>query len=257
MSSYWDALIRTATGAPGSAAPRPRALFEADAGRDAAPDGFETMDEELEAPAPSAAPSPVRRSQTTATAADADQPPARRLARQAEPNLPLEARAEAPSPEHSAVRAEAAATVPPAEAARASPPAATPPPETPRLVERLETLRTVVEADARPASRDTILETETIHHAGPAVLEAPVPDQPRAEPVVAVAAEPMDLPAAPESRPASADAPAPQPLVIEIDRIEVRIVADSAAIAPAPRRRDTGAAPALNDWLTRRGGANS
>jgi hypothetical protein len=42
--------------------------------------------------------------------------------------------------------------------------------------------------------------------------------------------------------------------VIEIDRIEVRIVSESVR-PPEHRRRETAAAPTLDDYLTRRSGA--
>lgn len=256
MSSYWDALIRTATGAAGSADPRPRALFEADAGLDSvSPDGFDVIDEEIEAPASLPGPARTQRPLLADRGPGAEVPSAAVTAGKANPVPPSELRVEPPAAQERARPDEPASTAIPAEVAQSSAPAAASPAEPLRLVDRLETLRTLVEVAEPVAPGEAVLRTETILSAEPAAVEAAVPHQLSAEPHAAVAAEPVDLHVGPESGPAPMEAPARAPLVIEIDRIEVRIVSEAAAVAPTPRRRETQTAPSLNDWLSRRGGA--
>jgi hypothetical protein len=120
-----------------------------------------------------------------------------------------------------------------------------------RLVESLEISRTAEHLVEVPVPAPPLLpaaESRRLEAPRPAESAGAVPAAPDVP--ISVVAEPRV--AAAVVQPA---APAP-PLVIEIDRIDIRIESPVAAPPPPTRRRDTAAAPALGEYLERRSGAS-
>ena len=124
--------------------------------------------------------------------------------------------------------------------------------------QRIETIHTIAE----PAPRES-------QRAEPAALPAPVvamPTAPAADDRRDTAegtvrddvASPMPLVAVAEPSHAIAELPAPeaahevQPLVIEIDRIDIRIESETPVVPVIPRRRERETVPSLDDYLQRR-----
>lgn len=259
MSGYWDAIGRAALGQAGTAVPRPRSIFESDA-TDPSLAGFDEGESETDAePSPVAPVSNPVVPASTVTAlqgsdrqvqpvvavpledsTDDDQQAADNSSAQphlAEPQIPALPRASEPKPED---------------------------PKTLRIVERLEIHRletsplvtevrlASAEADRGPeaSSQPVVVPANPEGREGSALAE-PEQRNESIEPRVTVAAEPIDV---------VADLPAPAqelpPLVIEIDRIDIRIESQTAAIPAASRRRETATVPSLHEYLEQQGGAS-
>lgn len=263
MSGYWDALDRAAAGAPGSATPRPRGLFEpvagfTDPGAELAfEDGFD-----LQGGAPEIASFTAGPSSTASALLPAAEVP---------PGAPIPPAATvsqtAPAPPDTALRPSEPAPPPVASNQTVALAPVPPPPSAPdpaRSVEiaRVETTRTVLETvlrlAAEPAQAAPVAQPAM---AGSTMTQTPSEAVAVPAPVdidsshMLVRAEPIAAPTASTPTPIPQPLPEPSPLVVEIGRIDVRIVSESAA-APAPiHRREPEAALSLNDYLTRRGGA--
>lgn len=261
MSDYWDALHRAASGVPRTAEPSRHAAFEPDAFA-AADEGFEAIDEEIEALRPP--PSPQ------ATARLTPQPPWEpALASSSRPTAALGDRGAPPAgPAEVSVTAERPGPeqVPPSQTPAVGPMGVSPAlssegegarREPPPAIQRIETLRTMLEAEAPPAANVQ----------APAATSDPAPIASSAEPGVFAMvgvevarapfteAEPVQRPA---SEPFAPTASAPAPLVIEIDRIEVRIVSEPASPPLVSRHREPAqGAPNLADYLARRSGVGT
>ncbi|OLL27501.1 hypothetical protein BTH42_32165 [Burkholderia sp. SRS-W-2-2016] len=257
MSGFWEAVDRAALGQPGAAAPRPRSLFEVD---DARPDGLDVFDVETEAPPPrtlgesfqpaSALPVPPRMERETT----ADAP------RTAAAFVPREQTDDAQRPSENgtgrpaSVTATAIAPLPAAVAPRAAPP----------VIERVQLHRSevrdgvdatllprITEPRDTPHTLPATEPTDSAAHAPPVIVKI---DPPRDHEPIPVHAQPVSPP--PSSGPVRAVAEAsavPQPLVIEIDRIEIRIEPQHTPAAPAPRASNPAPAVSLDEYLTRHG----
>jgi len=270
MNRYWDALARAALDLPADAGPRPRSRFEPDVSsvamdEPALVEVAARIDSYTPAPAPDAdeagprpidvdaVPAEVRtrpdRTVETVTASDV----ARDFLRDArvDAQQPLD-RSDAPLPGQQAVFTN----------------------ERPALIERTERVElqrhetTVVHerhAIPEPGSATSVAQlmdrdesrtlVEAREHAEPAPIAAaaahPFPDD--ATTAIAVPTT-ADLSAPIERREAPVQV---APLVIEIERIDIRLVPEQppAPLMPATRRADSPDVPSLNDYLARRSGA--
>jgi hypothetical protein len=263
VSGFWDAVGRAALGLPGTAVPRPRSMFESDAGDRPAAD-LDATDSEAEVESKSQA------------SADAIQPPSRSPAtdvvmravdRQAAPEAgepfddqpPLERLAEDRLREDRRF-VDASQTVEPGSARR--------PVEEPagsRTIERVEvhrfeTTHIQIDSVATPhgdeqssssrldaAARAVASEPPSVAASEPVVPARVSSDSPA--PPIHVVAEPRVIAAATTS-----DEPEP-PLVIEIDRIDIRIESQTPVPASVSRRREAAPAPSLDQYLQARSGA--
>jgi hypothetical protein len=130
-----------------------------------------------------------------------------------------------------------------------------------RTVERLELRRvetsdlvTVAVPTSKPEERPSSTPRASVPLPVPAATEPEddfqSPDQDAVDVPVALAAEPRVVVSEPTHLPAPAQEPA---LVIEIDRIDIRIEPERAAPPAPPRRRpDPGTMPSLSEYLARR-----
>lgn len=256
MSGYWDALVGAALGRPGTARPLDPPLFSGDEGA-----GLVEAEERVEAPPPiaaqAAAPVPARARPSAAGEAEAAD-------RGERPGVP---------PARTGSEAFEQALPPPVAHAPAQ---AAPPPLPAPPAERLERLIVVEERPAEVAGPDAArpaqpapVAASAVEAAGPGdalplppeapPVAAPAPPRPAApdlEPprpeILLVAAEPVPAPPVPVEPPPR-DA-GPEPLTIEIGRIDVRIVAPAPPPAAEPARRTLpDGVPLLADYLARRG----
>jgi hypothetical protein len=264
MSGYWDAVARAALDLPAAATPRPRSRFEPDAAEPAV-EALELEEEgtdattmapghraEAAAGPASAAPVEVHHQTSDRTAETV----------RAEP-VPIPARpGPLPTPDREA------GTKPSTGPAAAVSTPGTPPPTLREVhyvdrveVHRVERTQTVVEPGARPApeAREPVeggpeQPVAASPWEAPQPIEAPVASE-AASPIVAVA-EPVAPPPASLDR---AGVQEPAPLVIEIDRIDIRI--EPGTIAPvaaaAMPRRPEASVPSLSDYLARRSEARA
>src|SRR5262245_29222682 len=257
VSGFWDAVGRAALGQPGTAIPRSHSLFEPD-GRNQPTEDFEASDTDVEEESPR--PAPMESIQPVSPAAHAGSPERPRS------ELVMTAAAEE-KPDRQPAEIQAA------EPRRAELPANSAP-----NIER------ALEPDSVPASPLRTLERIEIHRfettrvvaepiqlapeerAVPAVVAAAAPPRAPAtparndfldsvdesvanQPAVAVVAEPRAIVA---EWPSIANEP---PLIVEIDRIDIRIESQVPAALPVSRRRDAGPAPSLDQYLEKRSGA--
>jgi hypothetical protein len=256
-SDYWDAVGRVALGAPGSAEPRRRSMFENDDAPIPASD-LDVVEHEVDA-----RPMTVAATPTTQPAAAPSPPDA---APAASAGTIGDATARPSAEPHTVAAADAAVpraprTMPIEVSGGPSMPAMpTAPPHEPvdRLeihrVETMHTTRELVGPRERTAEPDA---------APPSAAVQALPkarDEPREQPRASVVAAPVVAVAAPVAAAAPAAQPIapstePPPLLIEIARIDIRIESEAAAPAAVPRRRDIPSAPSLDDFLTRRRGA--
>lgn len=264
MSGFWEAIGRAALGRPGAATPRPRSIYEPEVSR-ARADEIEATDDDANgaagAPgaertaAPARAPSRAKPPSRAEPASDlADRPvPA---SEEEEAEVPA---AGEPSPAESRAAAQASPLPPRAERRSEGEPAVT------SVVERVEVhrlesteilARTI--ASTRPEESRSL--TLAAPPAPPAVGASPEPDdeveaapRDRDESALAVVAKPPVAVAEPAS---SRPEPVEPPLVIEIDHIDIRIEPERVAPVTPARRRDTGTAPPLSDYLERYGAAS-
>ena len=254
MGGYWDALSRAALGEPGSAAPRPRSLFETDDPFTESP-VLESFDDEVNSPLPGPA-------QTSQAAVPGD----------AAPGSAAPAETAADVDEDDAADQETAGTgasdLPAAVLAQAAPSAvAEPPPVAPAVasrVERIEVHRheTVQRVDPPTAPSVAAREVpmQAVNEAGQAFSATPPASPAPARDVETVSAAPEDEPLAVVAQPLATEPQPerhsavvePRPLVIEIDRIEIRIEHEPGAPAATPRPRVSAVVPSLDEYLARR-----
>jgi hypothetical protein len=254
MSDYWDAVSRVARGAPGSAAPRQRSVFEGG--------GMVEQVDELDVtasdatPATESAPAPDVAQQiglpATITTSKAE-----RTETASSPLVPAQ-QSSTPAEIRLVERARDVEQHPPAGTPeRMTSPA---PLEVATRVEvqRIESERTLRVVESRPPEI-AFVEPPPAPGASavPTVMLAPVPAQPvkvdesppaAVEPSVVVVAEPVAVP------PADRPLPAPEPpLVIEIGRIDIRIESATPPPPGQPRRSEVKPVHSLDDFLMRRG----
>jgi hypothetical protein len=259
VSGFWDAIGRAALGLPGTAEPRPRSIYEPDA---VSSPGEETEPLDLEADGGWTAP-PI-----DPPAGPPPPPPAPADARRSEertmPDLLAEEAVDGEEELSDRSSVEARSIHPP----EADIESAEKPPELPGIqmapaVERIEVTR--VET-ARVVTQSTLLTRES--HPSPPAENAALPpglvdaeteereqaSEERYEDLpLAVVAEPQVAEPEPLPLPALAQEP---PLVIEIDRIDIRIEPEQ-VVLPAPKpRREAPAVPSLADYLARRSEAS-
>lgn len=259
MSGYFDAVERAVHGLPGDAEPRRTSRFEG-----LEEDGLEILEAETAA-APPVAEAPERRRAADATPAPvADSPraagervegdPARPVA--ASIASPIEPRTEAP-----AGVAASGAAAPVREERPSSPPAAEPSSRAPREPRREQ---------AEPAPVRTVEHhhrSEILIAAAPAEPEpadaasvaAVQPDSAAAPEALAVVAQPAPLPPAPPEPEAGPEEHRSQPpeapfAVVQIDRIEIRLEAESAPPAPVRARATPPPVVSLDSYLAGREG---
>ena len=257
MSDYWDAVGHAALGRSGTATPRPRSIFEPDV-TTAPIDDIEATAEVLATePSPPATVASV----ATPRVARPDIPPDTRIL-DAEPARVRDAEAEATPVERS--RDESRRDEPAEPTPSASPRLSTDARTTATVVERVEVNRTestkvVLQAQAPSSTPPTDEPPRTA--AGPIALRElgepaatgnEIEERHEADVAapIAVAAEPRIVVTEPVGAAPEGTEPA---LVIEIDRIEIRIESEHVAPVVAPRRRAAQAAPSLSDYLARYG----
>ncbi len=257
MSNYWDAVSRVARGSSGSAEPRPRSMFEAEALFDAAGD-LDAVEQDTKSP-PEPTPAPVVRGQpapTSAAPAAITTSEAERTEAACGPSV-LVARSSDPAEARPALQPRAAESD---QSADTREPTTSPVPlefGTRVEVHRIESQQTTLQlvesrppqiepddtASAPPATTPVILAQPPVHQASPTE-----PSPVAVEPSTIVVAEPVVVP------PPDRLVPTPEPpLVIEIGRIDIRIESETPRPPAAPRRRDTQPAQSLDDFLRRRG----
>lgn len=252
MSGYWDAVLGAALGLPGTARPQQPPLFAAEDG--AALAEVEEQRDAPRAPTPLAQPPALQQP-----------PPAFGEARAAEP-APVLPQPPAPVPaaaEAGTTRAGVGLPQPPEPPPRPS--VAEMPAAELTAARRGRDPEPIVEPVKHEAHRERDPGIETASDRGPkwkmieavpppppAVREAAAPAEvPPSEPIL-IAAEPSASPA-PTIEPRYEE-PTPQPLTIEIGRIDVRILAPEAsppAVVPKPAAPPEGV-PSLADYLSRR-----
>jgi hypothetical protein len=260
MSGYWDAVVRTALGLTGTAAPRPRSLFEPDDARLAIGEGDLTEDPGV-ASASAETPAAVPRGDIPAAPPippfDRDVlPPHPNTAQDEErqsasPSLPLDdTRDDRPAESFPVTRVVEERVT-----------------HTERIVERVEVQRIDTHHTIVEVSPDTRSDEPRVPFAG-VVAEAAIAARadvshertpgPRADreaaPAVVLAAE---AGSPPEMHARQAPAPEPPVFVIEIDHIDIRIESGAPAAPAVPRRREPEAIPSLADYLQRRSEARS
>jgi hypothetical protein len=253
MSGYWNALERAALGTLGRAQPVPHAVHEPDepGGTD-----LETIDEERFSLGPGSWAQPQAGPGLPPAAAPTEPPqdagvqaspagPARE--QDAPPRLPAQAEeipVAAPAPE---------------ERGAAPPPASSVVTVTEFEVHRTERREIVVEAAPSLAMPESPPPLPAGSDAGPQEADGPAGQTPAGvviEPLSVVAAEPLGPPAPEAESHGSPSAEPLVPLIVEIDRIEVRILSENPVPAPVSRRRETGAALALEEYLAQRSGSS-
>ncbi|WP_227243332.1 hypothetical protein [Paraburkholderia caribensis] len=255
MTGFWEAVDRAALGQPGAASPRPRSLFEMD---DSPGEGLDALYIETDAHARRDIAEPPR----TASAPRAAAPAAPPIERAQTVDVPREH--DAGSTVSREVEPVAGQTNGPAASApgvaSAAMPNAVPPLIAPYALERVEVHRSEVLQGVDATLAPHAAEPRNAPDLAPVPQSTARPAQ--ATPIALTIAplredEPMPVnarPLAPPPEPAgvAAEAATPaQPLVIQIDRIEVRIEPQHAATSPAPRERDMTPAVSLDEYLGR------
>ena len=262
MSSYWDALARAALDLPATAGPRPRSRFEPDRSEVDVADA-ELADEPFGglAPAPSGPPqAPIQPS--AALPVEVPGPPIdRTFGVQHAEQRPIPG-----TPQPAEVAALVVSAQPVVTATTTPAPEVPPPlPATAQPIQRVEVHHTEAEASVAaavpaPGAAGTDVPAEPT---GPRDDRPPAP--PRAEtqspdeetapanppvPIVTVAEPLVQAPAPVEHSPSGE----PPPLVIEIERVDIKIEHEAAPATSVPPRRpiDSGAVPSLSDYLARR-----
>lgn len=247
MSGYWKALGRAALGTLGRAEPVPHSIHEPDEPGEA---GFEIEDEERLTPASTPAEEPQARADIRPEPSLAERP------RQAPARTAPADEGDEQDASHVFEHAAAPALTP---AAAANEELGTSPPFVSRLltvtereVHRIERREIGVEAVPGPAMPVPLPSPPEYSRFGSE--EAPEPVIKHSAGVVtelppAVAAEPLSPAAAEAVQQGSLSSEPQLPLIVEIDRIEVRILSENPAPAPVSSRRETAAAPSLADYL--------
>jgi hypothetical protein len=270
MNRYWDALARAALDLPADAGPRPRSRFEPDVlsvamDEPALVEVAARVDSYTPAPAPVADEAGARPIEVDAVPAEVRTGPDRTVETVTASDVALhflgDSRVDAPQPLDSsdAPLAGQQAVVTDAR---------------PALIERTERV------DLQRHETTVVHEIHAIPEPGLATSVAQLIDRDesknlveareRAEPapIAAAAAHPFSDDATTAiAFPTTADLTAPierreapvqlAPLVIEIERIDIRLVPEQppAPLIPASRRADSPDVPSLNDYLARRSGA--
>jgi hypothetical protein len=262
MSGYWEAVVRAALDLPVAAAPVPVSPFEPDP-QDGGADELMVADENLDAPvAPDRRPELLQSTTMVADSVEHAESADRRPVEPPGDEAPAESH---PAPRQGSQRPQdqvpaLATTVP------------TPAPE--MQAEALSVLRRVDRVEVqRVDAVHTLSETvrfprlEGIPEAARQAPEFPTAAPSPAESAIAAGPAAAREPAAPLVAVAETVTPAavptavttvvPElpPLIIEIDRVDIRIEPEpvpAAAPTAAPRRVDAGSVPSLSDYLARR-----
>jgi hypothetical protein len=258
VSDFWDAIGRAALGRPGTAAPRPRSIFEPEIPNSTI-DDLETTTHEVEAPVGTPPPATVSGAPTSALQPEG---PSRELTRGARSGAPPEERdsadavAESPSVERDP-------QIPSPPMRSAAEPRAPTEREASTVVERrievhrFESTQVLTQSISSSEPDESASAAPSAAAESHDVGESPEPDDELeadekrdAETPLAVLAEPRMVVA--EPAPAPPDSAEP-PLVIQIDRIDITIEPERVAPILSQRRRDPGTVPSLSDYLGRYG----
>jgi hypothetical protein len=257
MSSYWDAVTRTALGLAGTAVPRPRSIFESDNHRLAGDDAARPDDGGDASGGPAGMPAAPARDARPVMAAP---PNVDVLTAPVAPAIQNDERPEAEPSDASPRRASDAGSI---EVSPAMPDANAHVVRIERVVERVEVQRLeTIHTIAEPAQHESPGEEPAAPRAPVLALPVTVGADDRRETAGATAdedaASPAPIVVVAEPNRAITEPPAPaaarevQPLVIEIDHIDIRIESETPVATAVPRRRERETVPSLDDYLQAR-----